>query len=122
MPYLDYSEYQELGGTLTEGEFEQAEPWAEALLDDWTLNRLQTVDWTPWEDRVRLVMVRLVDSREAIVTGDAEAAVSHFSNSIDAVTFAEPLVNSARSGARSYALDLLPVELVSRCVSYNGAH
>lgn len=121
MPYLDYFQYQSLGGTLSEGEFEQAEPWAEAVLDDWTLNRLQAVGWSAWAERVRMVMARLVDSREAILSGDEADAVSHFSNSVDSVTFADPMANFALSGAYSYARDLLPVELMSRCVSYNGA-
>lgn len=122
MAYLTYDQYVGLGGCMTSGEFAAAEPWAEGVLDNWTLNRLHVVDWSRWDDRVRLVMVRLVDSREEILSGDSDEAVSHFANGVDTITFADPLANFALAGAHAYAADLLPVELCSRVVSYNGAN
>lgn len=121
MPYLDYETYAALGGTVPEDEFYVAEGWAEAWLDLWTLNRLHVVDWSEWEHRVQLVMTRLVDGRADAMAQEGATPLASFSNGRDSFTFADPEANTALAALNRYAVDVLPVELVSACVAYNGA-
>lgn len=121
--YLDYTTYAALSADpIAEEDFTSSEAWAAAVLDNWTLNRLETVNWSPWSGKVAVVMTRLIDSRGAILAGDAGAALDSFSNGVDTYHFADPTVNPELKGCYEYAADLLPVELMSACVHYNGAH
>lgn len=120
--YLDYQTYLSLGGTLPVESFTPREAWAEAQLDNWTLNRLQSVDWSGWSTKVALVMKRLVDDSDSIMEAEGGSPVSHFSNGRDSFTFAEPLMNAPLHACYGYAVDVLPVEIMSACVRYNGAH
>ena len=122
MAYLDFETYAAMGGTVPEAEFPTAEGWAEAWLDLWTLNRLTVVDWSKWEHRVQLVMTRLVDQRAAVMEQEGATPLSSFSNGRDSFTFADPEANTALASCARYAVDVLPVELISACVSYNGAN
>ena len=55
--YLTFDEYTGMGGsTWAEEDYETAEEFAAIILDDFTLGRLQTVDWSSWEGRVRRCM------------------------------------------------------------------
>lgn len=122
MAYLDWETYVEVGGgEVSEEAFPVAEAWAEAMLDLWTLDRLHVVDWSAWEERVHLVMARLVDSREAVMAEEGGTPLQSFSNGQDSYTFAEPLMNVALGGCYGYAVDLLPVDLMSACARYNHA-
>lgn len=121
--YLDYQTYAELSSSpIAEEDFASAEAWAEAELDVWTLNRLQVVDWSPWRNKVEMVMARLIDAKTSIEEAEQGQAISHFSNGQDTYTFANPGENVAYVNVQSYAWDVLPIELVSRAARYNGAN
>ena len=122
MAYLDFETYAAMGATVPEAEFPTAEGWAEAWLDLWTLNRLTVVDWSAWEHRVQLVMARLVDQRAAVMEQEGATPLASFSNGRDSFTFADAGANTALRACRDFAVDVLPVELISACVSYNGAN
>lgn len=119
--YLDYETYQALGGTVSEADYPASEAWAEAVLDSWTLNRMRSIDWSAWEREVQLVMRRLVDDASAIQSAERGSAISHFSNGVDSYTYADPGENATLAADRGYAMDVLPVDLVSGCVRWNGA-
>ena len=123
--YLTYAQYLTFGnGSVSEADFCRSEAWAEALLDHWTLNRLHTVDWSKWECRVAMVMARLVDSKASVESEADGAPVTHFSNGQDSYTFqsfGDPVFNLALGKCYGYAVDVLPVEIISACVRYNGA-
>ena len=123
--YLTYAQYQVYGnGSVSEEDFASSEAWAEALLDHWTLNRLRNIGWSEWEDKVQLVMAKLVDSKVSVEEDEDGAPVTHFSNGQDSYTFAsfgDPLFNPAMGKAYGFAVDVLPVELISAAVHYNGA-
>lgn len=121
--YIDYETYASLStNPIASADFASAEAWAEAELDLWTLNRLHTIDWSEWKARVEVVMTKLIDSKTAIEEGESGSALSHFSNGQDTYTFAHPEENAAYKAIETYALDVLPVELISRVAHYNGAH
>lgn len=119
--YIDYPTYLSMGGEVGESDFPSYEAWAEAYLDMWTLNRLQSVDWSVWENKVHLCMVRLIDSHDAVMEAEGGTPVSHFSNGRDSLTFAEPLLNAPLHSCYGFCVDILPVELMSACTHYNGA-
>jgi len=120
--YLDFGEYLAMGGELDQQEFSDREAWAEMYLDLWTLNRLQTVDWSQWADKVKRCVKRLVDDYQSILDAEGGSPVSHFSNGRDSFTFAEPLLNAPLHACYGFCVDVLPVELMSACVRYNEAN
>lgn len=124
--YLDYDQYLMFGdGSVSEADFQRSEAWAEALLDHWTLNRLHSIDWSEWECKVAMVMARLVDSKASVESESDGAPITHFSNGQDSYTFqsfGDPLFNMALGKAYGYAVDVLPVEIISAAVHYNEAH
>lgn len=119
--YLDYETYEALGGSVSEADYPASEAWAEAVLDSWTLNRTRTLDWSEWEREVHLTMKRLVDDCEGIRAAEGGSAVSHFSNGVDSYTYANPGSNALLEAVRGYAECILPVDLISACVRWNGA-
>lgn len=123
--YIDYETYASLSASpIASEDFPASEAWAEALLDHWTLNRLQSVDWSEWTSKVQLVMARLIDSRKSIEADTDSGPLTHFSNGQDSYTFesyGDPLFNAALGKCYGLAVDVLPVELISACVRYNGA-
>lgn len=120
--YLDYETYYELSSDpVSEEVFSTSEPWAEAVLDVWTLNRLQAIDWSAWKTKVELVMCQLVDKKDVILAGEEGSPLDSFSNGVDTFHFSSPEVNHYYRAVKQFAWDVLPVELISRVVSYNGA-
>lgn len=123
--YLDWETYQALGnGSVSEQDFARSEAWAEALLDHWTLNRLSSIDWSEFKTKVELVMARLVDSKVAVEADEDGSPVTHFSNGQDSYTFesyGDPLFNAALGKCYGFMVDVLPIELISHAVHYNGA-
>lgn len=120
--YLTYETYVLLGnGSVSAEDFPSVEAWAEALLDNMTLGRLQVVDWSTWQEKVQLVMAYLVDRKAAIEDAEQGAPLSSFSNGSDNFSFAEPTQNQELVAALAYVQTLLPVDLVSTCTSYNEA-
>lgn len=133
--YLSFKAYQESGGTLDEAEFEKAEGYAETLIDHWTLNRLRVDE--VWDDlaalgldsKVEIAMIELVDRVPSIIAARKAKAegseVTSFSNGVNSFGFGSGSTASGMTQAESEAYAevcyLLPVELVSACVSYNHA-
>lgn len=106
--YLDYSTYQTLTLTaMTEHEFDFYEPDAETYLDQWTQNRVRSLETIPAS--VQRVMARLVDG---IKNMDGEQVTS-YSNGVDSWAFAK---QDELKKLYSMAVVILPVELVSACV------
>lgn len=130
--YLTYGDYVAMGGTLTEKEFASAELYAETLLDSMTLGRIRNPDSRKpdgWEKSVKAAMLvvvdRVADIRAAFSASATNSNVTSYSNGTDSFGF-----GSVDAGASNPALTatydevatILPVELCSSCVSYNGAN
>nr|DAM29443.1 MAG TPA: Head Tail Connector Protein [Caudoviricetes sp.] len=134
MPYVTYEEYQQAGGKLTEAEFDVQEPRAEVMLDGWTMNRLKeqsVVDdlkaMGDWRSVVIAVcwltdqMQGIEKARKAKADG---AEVTSFNNGVNSFSFgggSSSDATAAESSAYHEVVRILPVELVSACVSYNNA-
>lgn len=134
MSYVAYAEYKELGGTLTEEEFNAQEPRAEIMFDGWTLNRLkservvedlkQAGDWR----KVTVAMCWLTDQMQGIEKArkakSEGAEVTSFNNGVNSFSFggvATSEATAAEASAYHEVCRMLPVELVSACVAYNDA-
>lgn len=121
--YIDFQTYRQLGGRIDDQEeFNAWETVAEDFIDAWTLDRLQVVDWSPWQDKVHRVMVRLVDNAERMQDEAASRQLTSFSNGQDTYGFR----NDGGEGEMCRACYLftvraLPIELVSACATYNHA-
>lgn len=132
--YVTYEEYQQAGGKLTEAEFDVQEPRAEIMLDGWTLNRLKeqsvvddlkaTGDWRSVVIALSLLtdqMQCIEKARKAKADG---AEVTSFNNGVNSFSFgggSSSDVTAAESSAYHEVVRILPVDLVSACVSYNHA-
>lgn len=132
--YVTYEEYQKAGGKLTEAEFDVQEPRAEIMLDGWTLNRLKeqsvvddlkaTGDWRS----VVIALSWLTDQMQGIEKARKAKAdgaeVTSFNNGVNSFSFgggSSSETTAAESSAYHDVVRILPVELVSACVSYNNA-
>lgn len=132
--YVTYEEYQQAGGKLTEAEFDVQEPRAEIMLDGWTLNRLKeqsvvddlkaTGDWRS----VVIALSWLTDQMQGIENARKAKAdgaeVTSFNNGVNSFSFggvSSDDSTAAESSAYHEVVRMLPVDLVSACVSYNHA-
>lgn len=132
--YVTYEEYRELGGALDEKSFAAAEPRAEMLLDGWTLNRLKServvadLEQMGEYQKVKVAMAWLVDQMQGIEKARKAKSegteVTSFNNGVNSFSFgggASSEETAAESSAYHEVCRMLPVELVSACVSYNDA-
>ena len=86
--YLEYADYQEMGGTLDETTFQQLEFEARAVIDWWTFNRLQNESEYP--EAVKRCVFKLIglinDKQKAMVidaqdeNGSIKAGIARESN------------------------------------------
>lgn len=94
--YLDYDEYQSMGGTLNQTEYGRLEYRAQAELDNVTFNRITNAD-----ERVKRCIFELVDLLANNSNGNAE--VASISNDGYSVNYASGGNNSSLS-ARIYGI------------------
>jgi hypothetical protein len=125
MAYITYAEYQNYGGTLNETSytgksFKTQEPWAELLIDTWTLGRMKSLETIPEEAKRAITL--LIDMVEGIKEGFATVDdITSFSNGVTNFGFA---AKDGGTGHQAYirayeaVTALLPVELCSACTSY----
>lgn len=133
--YLTYERYKQLGGTLTQEGFGKAEPIAELYMNHWTLNRLKServiMDLKAAGDyeSVERAMAYLADEVEGLRKSRKSKAdgaeVTSFSNGVNSFSFggagSSTEVTAAEASAHYMVCAMLPIELVSACVSYNDA-
>lgn len=133
--YLEYARYKELGGTVPEQEYAAAESEAAVLLDRWTLNRLHSEQVTAdleaqglqgsVEFAMKAVIDRIDGIREARKSLAAGTVVTSFNNGVNSFGFGgssgTSTVTMAEYECMERVMELLPVDLTSACVSFNGA-
>lgn len=111
MAYLTFERYADLGGRADKAAFGVSSIRAEAMLNEWTLGRLES--WKPGDPVVELALVEIID---AIGDGGGREVAS-FSNGVNTVSFAK-----SSGGPMGELYDrvcaILPVELVSTAVRY----
>lgn len=71
--YLEYADYQEMGGTLDETTFQQLEFEARAVIDWWTFNRLQNESEYPEAvKRCVFKLIGLINDKQKAMVIDAQ--------------------------------------------------
>lgn len=122
MAYITFEQYQALGGSLSQEGFDRAEPFAESVLDNATLNRLKDERSEKGDPSAVLrAMAILIERADSIREGFAGSKVTSFSNGVDSFSFADTAGNDALSSTLAEVSLILPVELISADVSYNYA-
>lgn len=111
MAYLQYNEYVELGGGLTEAQFDVLEPKARRKVDYFTQNRLQTA--TTIISEVKELMTEFINRMSVpALNGN----VTSYSNGIESFGFKENQTDAFNSELYQMAIEYLPVELISAYV------
>lgn len=125
--YLDWETYAAMGGSAYgEDSYDDAEAWAECILDDVTLGRLKALDWADWQDAVERAMLVAIESLPALQSAYRASIegtrLSSFNNGVDSLSFAtgDAGEDEALAALIAKLQAILPVELTSRCVG--GAH
>lgn len=109
--YIEYQEYSALGGNASEAEFPRLEKLAEKKLNYWTMDRITDVN-----DDVKLCMILIINGMYDVESSDMEN-VSSFSNDGVSVSLSDPVSMSKKmESVYNTIIEILPVELVSRCV------
>lgn len=108
--YLTYEEYQAMQGKADESLFPLLELKARKKLDYWTQDRI-----TETTEGIRLIMTMLIDHYAS--EQDGEQDVSSVSNDGISISFADAKTSEQKlMNIYDYAVEILPVELVSVCV------
>lgn len=113
MAYIEYNRYAELGGKATEADFPALEVRARYVLDYWTLDRLKDGVPEEWKEAVELCMVEIIDN----MPDTASDRVTSFSNGVNSFGFAD---ESTEDRLHAFCVRILPVELCSAVVAYEG--
>lgn len=120
--YLSYEEYLRYsqGEHLPEVDFTSAAPFADLVIDNWTMDRVKKAvsNGEDLPDSVKVAYASIVNNIEAL-EGITEP-VSSFSNGVDSYTFAS--TSDQAESVKQWALNLLPVEWCSGIVSFEGGN
>lgn len=123
---LDYCEYLEMGGKLSEDAFPNYERKAEKYLHYVTFNRLHEL--RPWiEDGTYIVPMEvkevLVEFIDKLANIDAQrmngANISSYSNGIEKIEYTAQSDASIRKDFSKLAIEWLPDYLVNRSVKFD---
>ena len=114
------------GQGITEEQYSKVAPMADAMVDHWTLGRVGRAvrDGEELPEAVTVLYVKVVESLPDIMDGTKVGKgglVSSFSNGIDSYSFdVSETMQEQLSKRFGWMIDLLPVEWISGCVSFEG--
>lgn len=123
--FVDYEDYKALTVfcPVTETDYERYAHVADLITDHWTLGRIgrASADGEELPDAVKVLYVSVIESLPSVMKeakgGDR---VKAFSNGVDSFTFEIEAVDKRLRDQVGWLVDLLPVEWVSACVSFEG--
>ena len=116
--YITYSEYVELGGTLSQDVFNKLIRRAQRFLDAYTYERIPLLDEVP--DVVKEVLVEFIDKLNDFENQKAEGAViSQYSNGVESMTFKRTTEDDLKKSLSSLATSILPNYLVTGSVNFD---
>ena len=127
--YVSYDDYSKLSpNPMGEGEYTRVAPIADAVIDDWTLQRVGKAvkNGEKLPEIVVTVYSTLCDSVPGLMSGstvDGGGVLSSFSNGIDSYGF-DTTSSTAKTLQNSlgWLIELLPIEWCSVCVSFDGGN
>ena len=112
--YLSFSEYQNIGGTLTESSFNIYEPRAERKLNYFTQNRL--VSATIIISEVKELLTVYIDK---MVTNVDTGNIRSYGNGIESFSYSDNQKALLEQELYQLAIEYLPVELISASLDDN---
>ena len=116
--YITYSEYVELGGTLSQDVFNKLIRRAQRFLDSYTYERIPLLDEVP--DVVKEVLVEFIDKLNDFENQKAEGAViSQYSNGVESMTLKRTTEDDLKKSLSSLATSILPNYLVTGSVNFD---
>lgn len=112
--YITYSEYKELGGALTEADFDKQLFKAQKILDSFTYDRIPQLLEIPIE--VKQVVALFIDSPALLEMSDN---ISSYSNGVESFSYGEGLASAINKGLYSIVLSFLPPYLTNRRLEFD---
>lgn len=113
---------------ITEGTYVRLASMADLIIDDWTLGRVGKAVRNGEElpDSVKTLYVAIVEQLPALMENSkvqSGGLVSSFSNGIDSYSFdVTQTMDDELRRSLGWQLELLPVEWISACVSFEGGN
>lgn len=113
---------------FTEGTYVRLASMADLIIDDWTLGRVGKAVRNGEElpDSVKTLYVAIVEQLPALMENSkvqSGGLVSSFSNGIDSYSFdVTQTMDDELRRSLGWQLNLLPVEWISACVSFEGGN
>lgn len=123
--FVDYEAYKAFASAnlLTEPEYERLAPFADLIIDHWTLGRVGRADryGEDLPDSVKVLYAATVDALPSILSeSKGGERVTSFSNGVDSFTFANATLQQRLSEQLGWMLSLLPIEWSSACIAFDG--
>ena len=125
--YIDHRQFSCASlADVSEEDYALLAPWADAIIDHWTLGRVGRAvrDGEELPQQVVVLYCAIAESVPAMLDGSKigkGGLVSSFSNGVDSFSFDTAMTVEARLRSQlGWMLDLLPVEWTSGVVSFEG--
>lgn len=113
---------------ITEEQYTRLAPMADAIINNWTLDRVGRAVKNGEElpDSVVTLYVAIVESLPGIMSNTKigkGGLVSSFSNGIDSYSFDVTVgINEQLHNSIGWMIELLPIEWISACVNFEGGN
>lgn len=121
--YLDYSDYQELGGTLPSDVFTKLERKAQRTLDSFTFDRIKIIKECgyPIPDEVKEVLAEFVNRMNDFNSQMKEGGelLTQYSNGVEQFSYRVQDEQGFKSELHNIAIDWLPSYLTNRLVMFD---
>lgn len=116
--YLNYDEYLELGGKVSEEAFPNLERKAQRWIDYFTFNRIPLLPSVP--DEVKEVIVEYIDKISEYEKQSSDGdMIAQYSNGVENITYRRTTEDEVRKNLYNSAIKWLPDYLVNRSVKFD---
>lgn len=116
--YLNYTEYLELGGTVSEEAFAILERKAQRWVDYFTFNRIPLLPSVP--DEVKEVIAEYIDKLNDYQMQSSDGdTIAQYSNGVENITYRRTTEAEVQRSLYKSALKWLPDYLVNRSVNFD---
>ena len=116
--YIEYNEYLELGGKVSEDAFVVLERKAQRWLDYFTFDRVKYLTRIP--DEVKEVLVEFIDRLQGYSdqTMDGQL-ISKYSNGVEDITYSRSTESDVKNAMGKIAIEWLPAYLTNRSLKFD---
>lgn len=116
--YIEYDEYLELGGTVSEDAFVVLERKAQRWLDYFTFDRVKYLTRIP--DEVKEVLVEFIQRLQSYEdqTMDGQL-ISKYSNGVEDITYSRSRESDVKRAMGKVAIEWLPDYLTNRSLKFD---